>query len=375
MVCGGLPLDFAGQIELLLSQATRQGLYFMAGGAMGTAIVDIKAYVGDRRAQTFVATTEKVKVLSEPARLLERLYASTSPTDRDQLVGTFVRAINLDNARVIARTLAATGNLTALSTFPFDERLSEELWRGLIHVLRYESLLFTEADLQTVEAAARGLNIQANEVGARETQDTTRSSRYRLVAVTTGRGNMRTYEFSSPIHDMLHELRAVLARIRYLRLAKTIREGRNPSIDADRQTLLSRLQAMGFSETLSSASDEIEARAVVAVTETDIKTVMDLLRTFYEEFTEEACHKVEAKVGRAAPSGPKVNHYSPYREYLESGGFIGREESELLQKLYNFLSNQGSHKLGSAPEQLHVAYATVIEWCMLIAGRIRSFLA
>ena len=54
---------------------------------------------------------------------------------------------------------------------------------------------------------------------------------------------------------------------------------------------------------------------------------------------------------------------------------IGPEEYNLLQKLYNFLSNQGSHQLGSAPEQLRVAHATVIEWCMLIAGRVENLLA
>jgi hypothetical protein len=79
-------------------------------------------------------------------------------------------------------------------------------------------------------------------------------------------------------------------------------------------------------------------------------------------------------VNKPVPSGPKVNHYAPYRQYLENAEFIGAEESELLQKLYNFLSNQGSHKLGSAPEQLRVAHATVVEWCMLIAGRIANFL-
>lgn len=51
---------------------------------------------------------------------------------------------------------------------------------------------------------------------------------------------------------------------------------------------------------------------------------------------------------------------------------VGPEESALLQALYNFLSNQGTHKLGAAPEQLRVAYATVIEWCMLVAGRVKT---
>jgi len=128
---------------------------------------------------------------------------------------------------------------------------------------------------------------------------------------------------------------------------------------------------MGFSAKLSQASDEIEARAVLAATEIDVKAVMDLVRTFLEEVVEEASRKIEPKVGRAAPAGPRISHYAPYRQYLESAGIVGPEESALLQTLYNFLSNQSTHKLGAAPEQLRVAHVTVIEWCLLIVGRVR----
>jgi len=173
----------------------------------------------------------------------------------------------------------------------------------------------------------------------------------------------------------VNEARAVISRIRYLRLAKEIREQRNPAIDIDRRELLSRLQLLGFSAQLSQASDGIEAGAALAATNIDVKTTMDLVRTFLEEVVEEACRKIEAKVGKAAPAGPRVHHYAPYLQYLESAEIVGREESELLQKLYNFLSNQSTHKLGAAPEQLRVAHVTVVEWCLLILGRVKAFLA
>jgi hypothetical protein len=84
---------------------------------------------------------------------------------------------------------------------------------------------------------------------------------------------------------------------------------------------------MGFSDTLSNASDEIERRAAIAATETDVKSVMDLLRTFYEEFIEEGSHKVEGKVGTAAPSGPSVSHFGPYLKYLRDFEFLGRRST------------------------------------------------
>ena len=291
---------------------------------------------------------------------------------------TLLRSLNLTNARVVARTLAATGHLEALNEVTSPDSVTEELWRGLVHVLRFESPLFGEGDLLTIETAATGLSARATaELYARIKQATADNTRMPSYRIDYGGDDVspRPPRLVVPLDEIVQEVRSVISRIRYLRLAKTIRERQNPTVDADRQVLLSRLQAMGFSDELSDASSEIEQRAATATTETDVKTVMDLLRSFFEEFTEEACRKVEARLGKPVPSGPKLSHYAPYRQYLESARFIGFEESEFLQKLYNFLSNQGTHKLGSAPEQLKVAHTTVIEWCMLIAGRINDFLS
>jgi hypothetical protein len=35
----------------------------------------------------------------------------------------------------------------------------------------------------------------------------------------------------------------------------------------------------------------------------------------------------------------------------------------------------GSHVLGSTPEQFHVSRTTVVEWSMMIAGRVQAFIA
>ena len=99
---------------------------------------------------------------------------------------------------------------------------------------------------------------------------------------------------------------------------------------------------------------------------------MDLLRAFYENFVREACGKIES---RANASAPTRGTFQPYKQYLENAGLIVADETAILQSVYNFLSNQGAHKLTSAPEQLRVAHATVVEWCMMVAGRIDTLLA
>lgn len=365
-------MAFPEHVRLLLGQAIRENMYYVAAPHM-KHMVPLNAHVGERGPGTHVAKAGEVRMISEPAILLQRLYAGADPTDRQSFAPMLLALLDLRTARVIARTLAATGNLSALQELSRVDSAAEDLWRGLIHVLRFESPLFSEVDLQVVEKAATLASAMAGREAAVEMEELNTTPPVPGVPRPFV-GRRVVHRLPTPLSQAVDELHAVVSRIRYLRLAKTLRENQNPAIDADRQELLSRLQSLGFSAKLSHASNEIERRAATATTDIDVKAVMDLLRTFYEEFTEEACRRVESKVDTAAPSGPKVNHYAPYRQYLENANLIGPEESEFLQKFYNFLSNQGSHKLGSAPEQLRVAHATVVEWCMLIAGRIANFL-
>ena len=383
---------FTEQVGLLLGQATRTVYRF------DRDIVHPNAYAGAVGPNTYVAPEGKVEIISEPALLLERLYAGASPEDRATFVLALFGALNAQSARVVARTLAATHNLAPLAVTR-KLRSGEELWRGLVHTLRFESGLFSEKDLQTVLAAARPAKEVARPLavtrklrsGEELWRGLVHTLRFEsglfsekdlqtvLAAARPAKEVARPFAVErSNVSGRLHpgraywpEVRSVVERIRYLRLAKNIREGRNPAVDTDRQVLLSRLQAMGFSDSLSIASNEIEHRAGIASTATDVKTVMDLLRSFYEGFIKEACGKIEMRVGKSVPSGS----FQPHKQYLENAGLLVPDESAVLQSLYNFLSNQGAHKLSSAPEQLRVAHATIIEWCMLVAGRIDAFSA
>ncbi len=365
-------MAFVDQIKLLAVQAIRESIYRRPPSE---DTLTSTAYMGLVGPGTYVATAGEVVLASEPAFLLQQLFVGADSAARTVFAPTLLGLLSSSNARVIARTLAATGQVDALDKVTGPDPVIEEFWRGLVHVLRFESPLFSEADLQTIEACATVVRDRAR-ANARAAGAQARWERDFWPFPTDGEqavpGGHTLVE--STVDGLVNEVRWVISRIRYLRLAKTIREQQNPAVDADRQILLSRIQALGFSATLTSASDEIEQRAVAATSDTDVKSVMDLLRTFYEEFIEEACRKSEPKVGKPVPGGPHVAHFQPYKQYLENAGLVGPEEGEILQKLYNFLSNQGSHKLTSAPEQLRVARSTVIEWCMLIAGRISRLL-
>ena len=104
---------------------------------------------------------------------------------------------------------------------------------------------------------------------------------------------------------------------------------------------------------------------------------MDLLRTFFEAFLQEIAKGIEARIGNPAPipGASGVRYFASFREYITAGGLLEKDADELLQRLYNYLSNVGSHSLGSDDEQFYVARTSVIEWCMLIAGRAESLVS
>jgi hypothetical protein len=319
-------------------------------------------------ANSFVATSP-AEIVSEPALLIEKLYASADTNDRKAFASILIDVLHFSNARVVARTLLATGHLDVLEFVDVTHGACEELWNGLTQSLRLESHLAGPDDLTRIEEMSKKVRERALVEGSKEVKKALVDPRLPgSLPVTHVIGHLPPL----PVLDTLDELDAVIDRIRYLRLAHEIRTGQNPIIDSDRQVLLSRLQKMGVSTSLTAASNEIERRAAAATTAMDVKSVMDLARTFFEEFTEEACRKIEKKLGKTVPPGG--THFGSYKDYLSNAAIIDSDETKLLQSLYNFLSNQGAHKLGSAPEQLRVAHATVIEWCMLIAGRILEYL-
>jgi hypothetical protein len=147
-------VSFADQIALLLGQATPKQMYRHA--TLG--YLDPRASAGAIGPETYVEVDGEVTLTSEPAELLQRLYASASPDDRKVFAPTLVARLNGVNARVVARTLAATGHLDALiglkATVEVEEP-EQELWRGLIHAMRFEPSLFSEAAERDADANLR----------------------------------------------------------------------------------------------------------------------------------------------------------------------------------------------------------------------------
>jgi hypothetical protein len=123
-----------------------------------------------------------------------------------------------------------------------------------------------------------------------------------------------------------------------------------------------------FAPDISKAIDEVERQIHSSATPLDFKTSMDLLRSVFEKIVQESARRIANHRGDTAP----VGNFNPCKQYLQSASLLGSDEAEVVQKLYNYVSNAGAHSLASAPEQVRVTKNTVIEWALLLLGRVQA---
>lgn len=290
--------------------------------------------------------------------LLRQLHTTASAEDQRGFLIALRSHLSPENARLAAHLFVELGDFDTLFYWETFDEIARSFWEGVADKVGIEPWLFTDEDLERVSGGIDRIESLATSVD---------NNGHRLAKYPVAVGMMST----------IPSVRRIVNRVRVDRIEESFSAGVNPAIDSDRRQLLSRIQALGFSDRLNAALLEIERRGTSAASEFDFKAAMDLLRTFYEEFMEEAAKKIQPRVGTAAPeSGAKgVNHFASFKDYLKNAGVFNTDEDEVLRRLYAYLSNQGSHKLGAAPEQFHVAKVTVIEWCMMLAGRVQRYLA
>ncbi|MCI0409286.1 MAG: hypothetical protein L0191_12135 [Acidobacteria bacterium] len=172
---------------------------------------------------------------------------------------------------------------------------------------------------------------------------------------------------------LLRELflvRKTIEKVRYLRLKRELSEGVNPEINTDKQTLISRMEELGFRKAIVEALQELDRKLYAAGKPLDFKEAMDLTRTVLEEVVEDAAREVAAVTNQVLPP-PGGSDFQPWKQLLMNAGVLTADEGELFQKLYNYLSNAGAHRLGSAPEQARISRNMVIESGLLLVERVR----
>lgn len=230
------------------------------------------------------------------------------------------------------------------------------VWSGWRQRLRYASETFSEEELRALlkaKAAAYGRF-------PREQQGT-----HVIIKVPLD---------GTRLSNELTAIDGLVQLVRYERLKKHLVEGHNPEINTDREAVVSRLAALGFPKDVEEALRDVDAKLQVADSPFDFKGCIDLVRAVFEKVVQHSAAAVSKRSAQTLASGPAVGNFSPYKQYLQNNGLLTPNEAEAVQKLYNYLSTDGAHALGSAPEQARVAKNNVIEWSLLILGRVQKYL-
>jgi hypothetical protein len=171
--------------------------------------------------------------------------------------------------------------------------------------------------------------------------------------------------------DVLNDVGVIITRIRYERLKGQLLQGANPEINTDQEALISRMEEISFRRDIVEAFHDLDRRIMAAGKPLDFKGCIDIIRTIFEEIVEDAARKAAALTKVTEPSG-KLKDFQPWKDLLVTAKVLTAEEAELFQKMYNYFSNVGTHRLGSEREHVRVAKNTVIEWGLLLVGRVQA---
>jgi hypothetical protein len=287
----------------------------------------------------------RCEMVYEPLLLLRTLFAQCPHEVKAEFVPLLLSLMTRNNAMVIAHAVMDAGELRHLG--PHIRNITVlyvPTCKALDQKLAMESHIFNESDLDWIEEAQARLR----QTRLKETE---------------------SLREESPVW-WLARLKSRIARLRYLRLKKELFEGQNPEINTDKQELVSRLEALGFRKEIVGALQNLDSRLYAAGTPLDFKGCMDLLRTIYEEITQDAAKALAVKRHKSDPNYGRP--FQPWVQYLVNERILTPDEMELGQKLYNYLSNAGTHSLGSAPEQVRVSKNMVIEFGLMMVGRVQN---
>jgi hypothetical protein len=162
-----------------------------------------------------------------------------------------------------------------------------------------------------------------------------------------------------------------VATIHYMRLKKELEEGANFEINQDRDRLADSLQQYGFSRRLVEFLQFAEREFDKAADEFSYKTCIDQVRSFFAELLTETADKIAASRGTTLET-ERVDRTRPVevRKFLLKSEFFSEQFELLSNGFYKFMSDEGTHTLGSTKEVARVARNLAVEIGLLITKRV-----
>jgi len=364
------------RVEVILSQSARVALYEFPPPPSGEELEgEVEALMFTETAKrqlrgsapaAFVWECDgpKPRMVNEQVMLLKLLYASADAESKVTFPVMLAVALNETTAAIIAHALVELGLVATICDIPApykDGHLLRwasgvALWHAVRLKLALEPELFTDADIRQLELATDGL-----------------LTTIPIKKLPTGYQYFAGGTIPEPdpaLFVELHAFKETVARLRYLRLRDQLLAGENPEVNTDREVLVSRMEALGFPGEVVAVLREVERKLNAAGAPIVFKECLDLLRSVFEHIVVQSAIAVAAMKGDTPPTG---GPFQPHKQFLRNSGVLASDnEADLFQKFYNYLSMQGAHALGSAPEQARVAKNMTVELSLMLVGRIQS---
>lgn len=281
-----------GRIRLVLSQVKTEALYTVPQTA--------KSVSGPARSGVTprVYLPGQATLSSEQVNLLRLMYAQAKRDEQEKFcellrecLAEMIRAGANPSTAVIGHVLA---DLHCLKDIEVDDELLGGVWRGWQQRLEHASETFSDEELTALlKAKAAAFN---------------RFPRIQQGSSFVIRVPLRATRLS----HALSAVEGLIQLVRYERLKKHLVEGHNPEINTDRETVVSRLAALGFPKDVEDALEEVDAKLRAADSPFDFKGCIDLVRTVFEGVLQHSAVAVSRKASQSLPAGPSVGNFAPY---------------------------------------------------------------
>jgi len=182
----------------------------------------------------------------------------------------------------------------------------------------------------------------------------------------------REYTWRPQFAEDLEVVPKAVERIKYVRLKSDLQGGANLQINEDKEELTKGLSFHGFSPGLSNLLEAAETEYRKRGTDFSFKKCAGLNRDFLENLLGELAAKA-ALLCTPPQRPPEASAKAvDVRLFLERSGFYSRKLGKLVEGLYGFISEEGTHQPECGSDVARIARNMNIEVGLLLIRRLNG---
>jgi hypothetical protein len=311
---------------------------------------------------------------NEQVELLRALYQAQDDDGKKVVAtvcweGCLYPSCSFQTFAFLLRYRSFRRTIELLTEKPYDNflKLAKLTLPALAHILRFDHTYIETTDLEAL------CDLLTTPLSALRPKG----------VMTTGPGGRQIRHYSLSESTLLDKLKPIDAlanyvcvqatRIQYLRLRKELREEANFEVNQDRERLVGNLSSLRFSDKLTEFLKFAEVEFAKAQHAFSYKTSVDQVRSFFAELLNETAEKIAERRGETLATA-KVDTKYPVevRKYLRETGFFSDQFKTLVEGLYKFMSDEGTHTLGATKDVARIARNLAIEIGLLITKRLQQ---